>query len=138
MTRPLLSALLLLILLPAGAVQAQGAVGTMETVPSAAMPAPYDAQLSKLSEVLGAVHYLRNLCADAPEPQWRKAMQDLIAAETANEPARQEQFVAAFNRGYRGFASVHSTCTASAREAGERYRNEGATLVTEITTRFGN
>lgn len=110
----------------------------VEAVPAVAPPAPYDAQLGKLSEILGAIHYLRNLCRDASEPQWRKAMQDLIAAETANEPARQEQLVAAFNRGYRAFASVHSTCTASAREAGERYRNEGATLVTEITTRFGN
>lgn len=110
----------------------------VESAPAAATSAPYDAQLGKLSEILGAVHYLRNLCRDAPEPQWRKAMQDLIAAETANEPARQEHLVAAFNRGYRAFASVHSSCTASAREAGERYRNEGATLVTEITTRFGN
>lgn len=138
MTRLLLPALLLLTLNPAGPAQAQGAVGVVETAPAVASPAPYDAQLGKLSEILGAVAYLRNLCRDSSEPQWRKAMQDLIATETASEPARQEQLVAAFNRGYRAFASVHSACTASARAAGERYRNEGATLVTEITTRFGN
>lgn len=101
-------------------------------------PTPYDPRLVRLSEVLGALHYLRNLCNDTDEPQWRAAMEKLLATETANEPKRKERMTASFNRGYRSFASVYTTCTPQATAAEERYRNEGATLVGEITARFGN
>ncbi|MGO7815313.1 DUF2385 domain-containing protein, partial [Rhizobium ruizarguesonis] len=36
------------------------------------------------------------------------------------------------------FASVYTDCTTAAIVAEERHRNEGATLATEITSRFGN
>ena len=49
-----------------------------------------------------------------------------------------EKLTAAFNRGYRSFAAIYTACTDSAVVAEERYRNEGATLATEITARFGN
>ena len=100
-------------------------------------PAPYDAQLARLAEILGSVHYLRTLCG-APDSDWRASMRQFLDADTANEPKRREKLTASFNRGYRSFAAVHTSCTASARTAEERYRNEGATLAAEIATRFGN
>lgn len=100
-------------------------------------PAPYDGQLLRLAEVLGSVHYLRTLCA-APSADWRSTMQSLLDAETINEPSRREKLTAAFNRGYRAFAAVHTSCTPAARTAEERYRNEGATLSAEIAARYGN
>ena len=101
-------------------------------------PAPYDERLERLSEIIGAVHYLRNLCTDKAEDNWRASMQKLITMEAGNEPKRQEKLTAAFNRGYRSFAAIYTACTDSAVVAEERYRNEGATLATEITARFGN
>lgn len=101
-------------------------------------PAPYDDQLARLSEIIGAVHYLRNLCEKQGEPEWREAMQKLIDAETATEPKRRARMVAAYNRGYRSFASVYTTCTPSAIAAEGFYRNEGATLAVEIAARYGN
>lgn len=101
-------------------------------------PAPYDEQLGRLSEILGSVHYLRNLCQSTEEDDWRTAMQQLLETETKSEPKRKERLTASFNRGYRSFASVYTDCTASARVAEERYRIEGATLATEIAARFGN
>jgi uncharacterized protein (TIGR02301 family) len=110
-----------------------------ESPPGAAAekPAPYDPQLSRLAEILGSVHYLRTLCG-SPASDWRQFMQQLLDADTANEPARRERLTAAFNRGYRTFAAVHTSCTPAARTAEERYRNEGATLAGEIAARFGN
>jgi uncharacterized protein (TIGR02301 family) len=64
-------------------------------------------------------------------------MQDLLNADTESEPKRRERLTAAFNRGYRSFAAVHTTCTDAARTAEERHRNEGATLAGEIAARFG-
>ena len=101
-------------------------------------PVPYDQRLERLSEILGAVHYLRNLCIEKEEDVWRRDMQQLLDLEARNEPARKERLTAAFNRGYRSFASVYTSCTAPAVTAEERYRNEGATLAAEITARFGN
>lgn len=99
--------------------------------------APYDQQLIRLAEILGSVHYLRTLCG-APGSDWRTTMQKLLDTETANEPSRRERLTASFNRGYRSFAAVHTTCTPAARLAEERYRAEGATLAAEIAARYGN
>lgn len=105
--------------------------------PAEEKPAPYDQQLARLAEILGSIHYLRALCGDDGS-DWRQSMQELLDADTAKEPRRRERLTAAFNRGYRSFASVHTTCTDAARAAEERHRNEGATLAAEIAARFGN
>lgn len=103
-----------------------------------AKPPPYEQRLIRLAEILGSVHYLRNLCTSQPDDGWRRSMQELIDKETANEPQRRERMTAAFNRGYRTFASVYTACTEPATVAEERYRAEGATLASEIVARFGN
>lgn len=133
-------ALALFALGPASAMaQSADAPAAQEAVPETAeKPAPYDDKLARLSEILGAVHYLRNLCNTDGEPGWREAMQALIDAETASEPKRRARMVAAYNRGYRSFASVYTTCTTSAVAAEGLYRNEGATLAVEIAARYGN
>jgi uncharacterized protein (TIGR02301 family) len=60
--------------------------------------APFDADLTRLSEILGALHYLRTVC-DAKEGQkWRSEMQALIDAE-APSGERRSRMVASFNRG---------------------------------------
>ncbi|MDK1375501.1 MULTISPECIES: TIGR02301 family protein [unclassified Sinorhizobium] len=99
---------------------------------------PYDQRLVRLAEILGSVHYLRNLCLKAEEDTWRRSTQELIDKEAADEPKRRERLTAAFNRGYRTFASVYTTCTEPATLAEQRYRAEGATLASEIVARFGN
>lgn len=101
-------------------------------------PAPYDPQLVRLSEILGSVQYLRTLCKGTGDDGWRQAMQQLIDHEAAKEVRRRERFTAAFNRGYRTFASVYTTCTEPAVVAEQRYRAEGATLASEIVARYGN
>ena len=98
---------------------------------------PYDDRLMRMAEVLGSVHYLRNLCI-GNETEWRQMMETLLAEETANEPQRAARLTAAFNRGYRSFAATYVKCTPQAIAAEEKYRAEGATLAAEIAGRFGN
>jgi uncharacterized protein (TIGR02301 family) len=100
-------------------------------------PAPYDGKIMRLAEILGSVHYLRNLC-NGGESEWRQMMESLLAEEASGEPQRAARFTAAFNRGYRSFAATYVKCTPQAIAAEEKYRAEGATLATEITARFGN
>lgn len=118
--------------------QVQVVPAPQEEIAPKTLTVPYDEKLSRLSEVLGSVSYLRTLCKAEKSADWRQSMQQLIDSEAKDEPKRKEKFTAAFNRGYRAFASVYTDCTPAAIVAEERYRIEGATLATEITSRFGN
>lgn len=130
--------LLILALAVSQSVEAQDAVAPeSEPVVIEEKPAPYDERLMRLAEILGSVHYLRNLCK-GEEKDWRDSMQRLIDIEAGKEPKRKGRLTAAFNRGYRSFASVYTQCTAQAIASEEKYRAEGATLATEIIARYGN
>jgi uncharacterized protein (TIGR02301 family) len=101
-------------------------------------PPPYEDRLLRLAEILGSIQYLRNLCNSEGETGWLESMQALLDSETADEPDRRTRLTAGYNRGFRTFASVYTTCTSSALVAEQRYRHEGATLIAEIVARYGN
>ncbi len=77
-------------------------------------PAPFDNDLQRLAEILGALHYLRDICGANEGQSWRNEMQALIDAE-APTGERRSRMVASFNRGYRGFQQTYRTCTAGGR-----------------------
>lgn len=104
--------------------------------PASAVDAPYEAGLMRIAEVMGSLHFLRNLCGDKGD-QWRRTMERLLAAENP-EPDRRARFVASFNRGYRSFESTYTRCTASATEAINRYTVEGENLARDLSSRYGN
>lgn len=112
------------------------ALSMVMPVASQTGPIPYDDRLVRLSEIVGAVHYLRTLCSGSDEG-WRDRMQDLIDVE-ADTPERRARMVAAFNKGYRSFAAVYRNCTDRALEAEELYREQGLDLASEIIARYGN
>lgn len=93
--------------------------------------APDHADLIRLSEILGALHYLRPLCGGAEQGQWRVEMQELIdAAELSAD--RRARLVTAFNRGYTAHERAHGTCTPAAQAAIRRFLDEGSRLSREI------
>lgn len=100
-------------------------------------PAPFDNDLERLAEILGALHYLREVCGSAEGQKWRNQMQALIDAE-APGGERRGKIVASFNRGYRGFQQTYRTCTPAADLAIRRYLDEGAKIARDITARYGN
>lgn len=101
-----------------------------------AAEAPFDAGLLRISEVLGSLHFLRNLCGEKGY-KWRFYMQKLMTAENPS-PERRARFIASFNRGYRTFERTYSSCTNSANEAMQRYMKEGEQLSRDIVVRYGN
>lgn len=101
-----------------------------------ASDSPFEGQLLRLAEVLGSLHYLRNLCGESGQ-DWRDHMQTLLDSENPDE-TRRARFIDRFNRGYRGFETTYSTCTASAIEAINRYVREGEALTRDTASRFGN
>lgn len=105
-------------------------------MPAHANESPFETQLLRLSEILGSLHYLRNLCGEDGQ-EWRLRMETLLEAETP-DASRRERFVASFNRGYRSFENTYANCTPSALEAISRYMQEGEQLTRDTATRFGN
>lgn len=99
--------------------------------------AAFEAELQRLSEILGALHYLRGLCGAKDGQKWRNEMRALIEAE-APAQERKTKLMASFNRGYSGFQQSYRTCTDAADLAIRRYLDEGAKISREITARYTN
>ncbi len=110
-------------------------------------PPPYEPQLLRLSEIMGALAYLQSICA-APPPgaaapamaaaedhPWRERMQTLMTAEAAG-PARREKLAGAYNRGLQGYEYSYHVCTPNAQLARRRFLDEGERLAHEITTQY--
>jgi uncharacterized protein (TIGR02301 family) len=123
-------ALLLTLTLSAPAF-AQKAKGDAKEIPPAAAieekPAPYDERLERLSEILGAVHYLRELCGADEGQLWRDRMRDLIDAE-GSSALRRARLPRRFNQGYQGYSRTYRTCTSSAQTAINRFLGEATQL----------
>ena len=100
--------------------------------------APFDGELQRLAEILGALHYLRAVCGANEGQKWRNEMQALVDAEAPAGSERRRKIVAGFNRGYRGFEQTYRTCTPAADLAIRRYLDEGAKIAREITARYAN
>jgi uncharacterized protein (TIGR02301 family) len=100
-------------------------------------PAPFDGNLQRLAEIMGALHYLRGICGANEGQKWRNELQALIEAE-APTGDRKARMVAAFNRGYRGFQQSYRTCTPAADLVIRRYLEEGSKIAREVTARYAN
>jgi uncharacterized protein (TIGR02301 family) len=126
MTRSVLAlAVALALATPAHSAQAQATTTSL------------DDSLQRLSEILGALHYLRPICGFKEADRWRTEMQALIDAE-AQAADRRARMVAGFNRGYSGFQQTYRTCTPAAEIAIRRYLEEGAKIAREVTARYAN
>jgi uncharacterized protein (TIGR02301 family) len=99
--------------------------------------APYDKDLNRLSEIMGALHFLRSICGTNEGQKWRTEAQTMIDTE-AGPGDRHDQMIASFNRGYRAFQQSYRTCTPAADVAIRRYLDEGAKIAREITARYAN
>ena len=113
---------------------------TVAASPSRAVetaPAPYDGDLQRLAEILGALHYLRGICGANEGQKWRNEMQALVDAE-APSGDRRARMISSFNRGYRGFQQTYRTCTPAADLVIRRYLEEGSKIARETTARYAN
>ena len=99
--------------------------------------APFDADLQRFAEILGALHYLRGICGANDGPKWRNEMQALVDAETPSGQ-RRAKLIGGFNRGYQGFQQTYRTCTPAAGVAIRRFLDEGSKISRDLTARYAN
>jgi uncharacterized protein (TIGR02301 family) len=88
---------------------------------------PYDDKLLRLSEILGAVHYLRELCGANDGAQWRDRMREIMDGE-GSSALRKAKLTRSFNNGYRSYGRTYQSCTPSAQAAIARFLSEGSQI----------
>jgi uncharacterized protein (TIGR02301 family) len=101
------------------------------TAMAAADGKPYDEKLVRLSEILGAVHYLRELCGAGDGQIWRDRMRELVDAE-GGSAQRRARFTRSFNQGYRAYSRTYNVCTPSAQTAITRFLSEGSQIADSL------
>lgn len=117
---------------PASSVPAPGANA------AEAPPPPYEPQMMRLAELLGALSFLRDLCGAGDGDDWRAKMTSLLNAEAPAAGPRRQRLTASFNRGFRGYELTYRACTPNAQTAVARYFDEASHIARDISYRFGN
>ncbi len=95
--------------------------------PGATDDRPYDTQIFRLAEILGTLHYLRELCGANEGQVWREHMRELTASE-GTSALRRAKLVESFNRGYRDYSRTYRTCTQPALLAIQRYMEQASAI----------
>lgn len=103
---------------------------------NADVPPLYEPQLLRLSELLGALSYLQDLCGHDQGDVWRGKMTALIDAE-AKTPVRKERLAGAYNRGFKGYALTYRLCTPNAQLIIQRFLNETTEIAHDVTRHYG-
>ena len=116
------------------AVAAMSCAFTALVVRGAASPvrsAPYDAQLLRLAEIIGAIHYLRELCGNEDGQTWRNHMQDILEAE-GQTALRRAVLARRFNQGYRNYSRTYKSFTVTPKTALQRFIRDGESVTREL------
>jgi uncharacterized protein (TIGR02301 family) len=100
-------------------------------------PPPYDPEMLRLAEILGALTYLEDLCAAKPSGDWRGKMQTLLEAE-AKTAARKERLAGSYNRGFHDYERSYHACTQNAQAVISRFLAEGGKIAHDVVNRYGS
>jgi uncharacterized protein (TIGR02301 family) len=119
----------------AGEAAAEEGAEEAPVTPPRLPPPIYEDQLLRLSEILGALSFLRALCGQEDADTWRNEMAALLTAERPS-PERRGRLIGRFNHGFETFNAVYRTCTPSAELAIARYLAEGQALASDVRSRY--
>jgi len=97
---------------------------------------PYEPQLMRLSEILGTLTYLRDLCGAKDGDTWRGRMSALLEAE-AKSGSQRERLAGAYNRGLRGYSITYRVCTPNAQAIISRFLEEASRIARDVASRYG-
>lgn len=99
-------------------------------------PPPYEPQLLRLAEMMGALAYLRDLCGAGDGVKFRDKMAALLGADGVGDSQR-DLLAGAYNKGFHDYATTYRVCTPAADEVVARYLTETARLAADVASRYG-
>ena len=118
---------------PAQAAPAQGAAPSPAP---AERPPPYQPQLLRLAEMMGALAFLRDLCGAGDGAEFRTKMTALLAADGVSD-AERDLLAGAYNKGFKDYETTYRACTPNAHVVIAGYLAEAAKLAAEVAGRYG-
>lgn len=92
-------------------------------------------RILRLSEILGAIHHLREICGNNERQLWRNQMLKLLEVDQP-DTLRRTRMTEAFNRGYNDYRRTYGTCTPSAKTATARFFQEGDEISKLLSARL--
>ena len=107
----------------------------LAATPARAIDPPYQAEMERLSEILGSLYFLNPLCKPTASSDWRGEMADLIALDEPDDD-RKQRLTGAFNAGYEAYARLYRVCTVSAEQAMSRLLVEAEKTARDIHSRY--
>jgi uncharacterized protein (TIGR02301 family) len=107
----------------------------LAAAPARAIDPPYQAEMERLSEILGSLYFLNPLCKPSAKSDWRGEMADLIALDEPDDD-RKQRLTGAFNSGYEAYARLYRVCTVSAEQAMSRLLVEAEKTARDIHSRY--
>lgn len=107
----------------------------LAVAPARAVDPPYQAEMERLSEILGSLYFLNPLCKPSAGSDWRGEMADLIALDEPDDD-RKQRLTGAFNAGYEAYARLYRVCTVSAEQAMSRLLVEAEKTARDIHSRY--
>lgn len=107
----------------------------LAVAPARAIDPPYQAEMERLSEILGSLYFLNPLCKPSAGSDWRGEMADLIALDEPDDD-RKQRLTGAFNAGYEAYARLYRVCTVSAEQAMSRLLVEAEKTARDIHSRY--
>jgi uncharacterized protein (TIGR02301 family) len=110
--------------------------GGAPPAPPVEPPPPYEPQLLRLAEMMGALAYLRDLCGADDGAEFRTKMKSLLDADGLSESQR-DLLAGAYNRGFEGYRLTYRMCTPAAGQVIARYLTETSRLASELAGRYG-
>ncbi|HXW70172.1 MAG TPA: TIGR02301 family protein [Methylocella sp.] len=112
-------------------------LGGANTAPIEVPLAPYDRELMRLSEILGALTYLENLCLPNATEDWRAKMQSLLDAEAEAAPVKGH-LAGSYNRGFHDYERAYHFCTPNAQIVIGRFLAESHKIAHDVINRYGS
>jgi uncharacterized protein (TIGR02301 family) len=125
-----------LILTLAQSAPAAKATPAPKPAPTRSEAPPYEADLLRLSELMGALAFLRDLCRDGDGAGFRSEIAKLIEADSSPQEEKN-QLAGAFNRGFDTYRLSYRVCTSNARVTIAAYLSESQRLAKEVAARYG-
>jgi uncharacterized protein (TIGR02301 family) len=127
---------LALVCAAASAQQAPAKGASTEPAAPIEAPPPYEPQLLRLAELMGALAYLRELCGDSDANIYHDKMSALLDAE-AKSQSRKEILAGAYNRSFRDYRTAYRKCTPAARDVIAGFLAATSRISTDIANRYG-
>ena len=96
---------------------------------------PFEDDLLRLAEIIGALEYLHPLCARQKAGVWKVEMANLLDSVGA-DPARRARHIAHYNQAYARFTQLHRSCTEVTTKIVDIYEKEAIVLTRQMANEF--